>query len=742
MDTPSTLPPPPDPPTAGASLTQGRRPYLWLGLMIGAFVAASVYGGIIAYYNLAIAQAHAYDLAIFQQAFSSTATGYHVPFYESTDCIVKGRCSFLIVHPSFVLYPFVPFYAAFPSPVTLFVERSLIVGLAALPLYWMTRHTTRSNAKALLAAALYLVWAPTLSGDLYSYHVESFIPLELFAMIALWQVGRYRLGLLVAAVSFVTLEVAPVFVFFIGLFFLAPKIEQLLRDARRRWKASQETRGRFAASARELLRSVRDALGARDSRYTVLLMVAAVVGYVAANLFLNEFGARLLGIPSPTVPPGLAGVFFNNSQKGTTFNLGVVVTSPFFGWSLEYWLVLYALVAFLPLLNLRSFVLVGVPWIAYSLLNTVHRFTTIGSQYTALAAVPIFLGVAYGLARVDFSRAPWTRAVRSTAARPSPVRRSVGVPRRRRTLPGWVAVLGILVAANVLLNPLVPLVPTVLGAPPGPFDPQYYEPWLTIQPGFSALEGMLTLIPNHESIAASNNLFPFVANDRYSYDLTTIPINFEGFPFNYSAGPDWVLTPADNVKGGGHPLNTELPNASIYQVRGYVTVSTQGPILLFQRGYDGPAQLFGPALAASTQAWGPENGLVLGPAGVLVAGASPSGGPVFATNSTSGKIGELAHAEAGFLPTGNYSLQVTINRTLVPYDARNTSRVLDLRLVGFSGDAWETNMTVADLPPGGWTTLTFLIGLVSPAVNAEVEVTWEDAHIPVELATLSFGPAG
>jgi uncharacterized membrane protein len=734
----------PDPPADQPPSTRRSRPSAWLGLMIAAFVLVSVYGGIVAYYNLTIAAAHAYDLAIFQQAFSSTATGYHVPFYESTDCLVKARCSFLIVHPSLVLYPLAPVYAAFPSPVTLFVERSLIVGLAALPLYWVARYATGSDAKSLLAAGLYLVWAPTLSGDIYSFHVESFIPLELFTMIALWQARRYRAGLLVAAVSFVTLEVAPVFVFFIGLFFLAPELERLLGDGWRRWRSARGRPGRWRNGARELAHSIRVSLRRAEVRYTVLLMLASVAGYVAVNLFMNEFGAGLLGIPSPPEPAGLMGLFFNNSQKGTTGNLAVVVSSPAFGWSIEYWLLLYALVAFLPFLNLRSFVLVGVPWITYSMLNTVHRFTTVGSQYTLLAAVPVFLGVAYGLARVDFGGAPWARSTRATApaaANVPPEVRFARRSRRQHAVAGWGTVLGVLIAVNVLLNPMVPIIPDTWGSPGGPFDPHYYEPWLTVQPGFGSVEQLVGLIPGHESVAASNNLFPLVANDRYSYDLSTIPINVEGFPFNYSAGPDWVLTTPGSVKSGGHPLAEQLPNASIYQLRGFVAESTQGPILLYERGFEGPAELFGPELGAATGTWGPKAGLSLGPAGVLLPNGSATGGPVIATNATSGKVGVVAHATAGFLPPGNYTVVAQLNRTWVAYDAKNTSRVLEIRLFGFSGTVWEVNVTVADLVSAEWTSLSFAMDVGTPAVNAEVEVTWVNSHTPFELAGLSLQSA-
>jgi len=306
---------------------------------------------------------------------------------------------------------------------------------------------------------------------------------------------------------------------------------------------------------------------------------------------------------------------------------------------------------------------------------------------------------------------------------------------------GWVGALGVLVAVNLLLNPMVPIIPDTIGAPNGPFDQNYYEPWLTVQPGFTSVERLIALIPSHEPVAASNNLFPLVANNLYAYDLSSIPINEVGFPFNYSAGPDWVLTSSASVRSGGHPLDTELPNASIFQLRGFVPVSTQGPILLYERGYVGAPELFGPELSAPSGTWTPGDGLALGSFGVWLPLGSPTGGPVIATNGTSGKVGLVAHADAGFLPPGHYTLGVELNRSAVALPPKNTTRVFDIRLLGFSGQVWETNVTVVDLPSAGWVTLSFPVALGGPAVDAEVEVNWEDVHAPCEIASLSLDAA-
>jgi uncharacterized membrane protein len=721
------------------------NPFLLLGLMIGAFFAVSLYGGIVAYYNLSIDGAHAYDLSIFQQAFASTAQGYHVPFYESTDCIVKGRCSFLIVHPSLILYPLTPIYAAFPTPIALFAERSFVVALAALPLYWLTRQVTHSDGKALLAAALFLLWAPTLSGDLYSFHVESFIPLELFTMIALWQAGRYRLGLLMAVISFITLEAAPVFVFLIGIFFLYPEIERAFGAARSRWKASAGKSGRWSVPLRAMGSSVRVSLRRVDVRYTLALLVISLVGFVVVNLFLNEFGASILGVPSPPEPAGLQGLFYNSSQTGTTGNVGTLVHSPAFVVSIQYWLIVYALVGFLPLLNPRSFVIVAAPWIGYSMFNDVHRFSTLSSQYTMLAAIPVFLGLAYGLARVDFHKPLWSSRAPAPKASGPPENPAPPGPRplrRSRPTTMWAVVFGAVIAANLLINPMVPILPDTVGTPHGPFGPYYFEPWLTIQPGFQWVERLVALIPHDQSVAVTLDLFPLVANNLYAYRLAPTPANLTGLPFNISAGPDWVLATPTTVTTDGKPFTELLPNTSTYSLRAYAATSPVGPILLYERDFVGVPQLFGPQVALVPLTWTAAQGLTVGRVGMRVKNASAPGGVMIQSNESSGTTGPLCSSNAGFLAPATYTVTADLQRLYSSQNVSETARVLEIRLAQFGGVVWETNITVASLPLSQWTQVQFSFTALAPSVNAEFDLTWENPRTPLAIAGLTLDPDG
>ncbi|MGI0156101.1 MAG: DUF2079 domain-containing protein [Thermoplasmata archaeon] len=132
-----------------------RRPGFWLAAFVLAYFGISFYFESILYLGF---QHTIGNLPVFMQALSSTIHGY-IPMYESQDCIGKLRCSFLLVHPGFILYAMAPFYALSPTPFTLFFFQSLGIALSAVPLYVLTRSVTGSETKALIAAGMSLAWA-------------------------------------------------------------------------------------------------------------------------------------------------------------------------------------------------------------------------------------------------------------------------------------------------------------------------------------------------------------------------------------------------------------------------------------------------------------------------------------------------------------------------------------------------------------------------------------------------------
>ncbi len=721
-----------------------KRPIVPLGLMVVVFFAISFASGAAAYYNT-YPGGEMYDAGIIVQATASTAFGHHAPFYESADCLSKARCSFLIVHPAFVLYLVAPLYALAPSILTLFAVRSLIVAGAAVPLYWLTRQVTNSAGKGLLAAGLYLVWAPTLAGDVFSLHLESLLPLELFSLVALWQAGRYRWGLLVATLAFLTIEIAPIFVFLIALFFLVPYLARELRRDLARHPSRDPSSIPFLARARSGLQRWVGGLRVAELRYTLVLGVASIVAYVLLSAFMNEWGAAIVGVAAPKVPPGLTGLFYNNASH-PVFNLSILAQSSQNLPSAEYWLILYALVGFIPLLSPRTLV-IAVPWIGWTFLENSAKFTTIGYQYNMIAAVPIFIGLAYGLREVRVpprdSATPEGAPVPATVATPAPGRSTSARRNRRRwALAGWGTLLAIIVVFNVLLSPIDPVLPGLGVAAPAPFSSDYFYDPFPVAPGFTAVRSMASEIPHDASVVASKGLFPLVANLPRAVEL--VPDLRAGevanLPFDMAAGPEYYLTDLGSLVPAGSYLGQNVSNPARYGILAFVGSTGDGPSLLYEQGFTGAAEQFGPALAPLRGSYTPGHGLVAGPEGVIVRNTSSPSGRIV-VNPAGSKAGAVWTGIDQFLPPGSYDLRLTVavtwsNRTL----GSNTTAV-EVVLTGYSGTFLESSLDQSKFTSGAWTTVTLPFVVSSPVPSFEMEGLVASAKYTLAIGAATLSPA-
>ncbi len=704
-----------------------------------AFFAVSTWAGIACYSNFQFANNT--DAGIITQAVSSTTYHRYAPFFESYDCMVKTRCSFLLVHPGVVLYAATPFYALAPSTITLFVLRSALVAVSAVPLYWLTRQVTGSGWKALLAAGIFLVWAPSYLGDAFSLHLETLLPLEMFTLAALWVAGRYRLGLFVALLSFLTIEVAPIFTFLIGAFFLLPLVGLGLRRPWRRTdpatSASPGARGAFAG----WWSALREGFLRRDVRYALALMGVSLAAYIALLTFMNVWGPSLLGVISPALPPGVGGTFSNNSSPAAA-PLSVILASHQTVLTAEYWLILYATLAFLPLLCPRALIL-SVPWIGWTFLTNSNRFTTLGHQYSMIPAGPLFIGLAFALAWMPPRRAG---VVSDAGPEPGPTDPGSRAPTRARWSPGgrreravWATVLGVAIAGNFLLAPVNPLLPD-LGINPGaPFQPQYFDHSLDWNPSVDYVESMIATIPTSATVTAPSSFFPLLANYPHAYVLVTpSKLNTTVLPFPVVGGPDYVMIDPASLSMLTAGYRANLTDPAMYGLASYVGATELGPLLLYQKGFAGATHRFGPALPPPRAEYAPGSGLTPGPSGRVEANATaPTGGAV---SSKPNRTGLVSTTAAAFLPPGSFTVSVTLAwaPTSAKYDPATPT--LHVGVVGFGGVLVNATYTGANLTRGAWTTLAWNVSISNPLPNVEIQVSIETIRASVEVGAASLAP--
>ncbi len=655
-------------------------------------------------------QTTTWDQGIYQQALWSTAHGR--PFYESPDLETGGYRSLLQIHTVFLFYLLAPLYGALPFQATLFAVQSLIVALAAIPLYFLGRDLTRSAWWGLLPPILYLVWAPTLSSNLYDFHPEAFLPLEVFTVVLLWERGRYLAGAVAVGISFATIELAPVLLLFVGLFFLVPSSETWGR-----W--SQLARNRFPRAA--WTSEFRRTFSSPRVRASIALIVACIAAYFLLLYYRVDYlGATLGTLSLPVAPMGYV-------IGGSPSALGLSLQNLDMGFydKFTYWVLILALLGFVPLLAPRA-MLLSVPWFAFSLLSAGTNYTELGFQYGFIAAATVLVAFAYGLPRAMALARAWERqsleAGSMRSIRPAP---QWGNPRRRGAL---VAGLVVLVVVNLALTPLNPWLQNQgLGSA--------YRISYSPSPGFAQLEQLAALVPAGATVLASDNLFPLVANDENAYSFFWTQDNFLALPFNASNPPPYVLLAEDATKAVPSWLAAELYNTTLFGARGVVWTSGVGTALLFEEGYRGPATQFGAT---------PTVPLVESGADLVDSDAGYIPGTNGAVASDPGALGTFFYGPWASLPVGNYTVTLLVKAAALPGTGPPSGDEAVLR-IGATGYAQATYFHVSldfdKFSATGWTTVAFNLTLPGPTIDCTVQGVALSTDVQVSLESMVIAPA-
>jgi len=663
-------------------------------------------------------QTTTWDEGIYQQALWSAAHGRN--FFETADLETGGYRSLLQVHTVFLLYLLAPLYAALPYEATLFVVQSLVVAAAAIPLYLLTRDLTRSSWLGLVSAVAYLVWTPTLSSNLYDFHAESFLPLELIVVVLLWERGRYLAGGVAVAISFATLELAPVLLFFVGLFFLLPS-----RETWQRWR--NRSGGRFPWTT--WVHDLRPALSSPRVRASLALVGGCVAVYfLLVYLRLDVLNPSLGVTPLPNAPTGYV-------IGGTPSALGLSFSNVPIGfyYKITYWVVIAALLGFVPLLSPRA-LLLSVPWFGFTMLSSNLNYVTLGFQYGFIAGGPLLVAFAYGLPRavvlLESLSATLPRLANvSSLVPPSP--RAAARAGRPRGL--FVAGFVVFLAVNLALSPVDPLLQNQgLGSA---YRVSYSPP-----AGFENVEQLAALVPSGATVIASDNLFPLVANDENAYTLSWVQDNFLALPFNSTHLPQYMLLAENRTYAVPAWLTTELYAPSAFGVRAVVWSSIAGAVLLFESGYTGPLTTYGTGPSVPFSVSGAS--LVDAEAGYATTVPGSPGAPVAA--SVPGALGTLFYGPSATLPTGTFTITLLVNASAIPGEPPPAASEPTL-WIGASAYAqapyFGWSLPFSAFSPDGWTAVTFNVSFPGPTVQFSVQGVVLGTNVQAFLETLEVVPA-
>ncbi len=128
--------------------------------------------------------------------------------------------SHFAVHISPVYYLLLPFYAVFPSPLTLQIGQAVALAAGIIPVLLLAKRFRLSAKATILCAALYCFYPALSAGTFYDLHENCFLPLFLLFTFWFFETGRYPLMYVGAALVLSVKEDAAFYLLIFALYLL------------------------------------------------------------------------------------------------------------------------------------------------------------------------------------------------------------------------------------------------------------------------------------------------------------------------------------------------------------------------------------------------------------------------------------------------------------------------------------------------------------------------------------------
>jgi uncharacterized membrane protein len=353
---------------AAAASAWARRPaFPALLVLAGALAYAAWFASVTlaAHWN---GYTRSYDLAIFDNLMWNVVHGGE--FLISTPAS-GGEHSHFGRHATLLAYALAPFYALHASAATLLLIQAILLGFAALPLFYFARIHVGPVLAAALALA-YLLYPPLHGSNLYDFHFLSISPFFVFCVAHALET-RSRAWLVAATLLTLTCrEDVAIAVALLGAYHVL---------ANRRVRAGLVLMG---------------VGGAWFAVMKFVLMPLAKPGSSYAYVYEGLLPEGALGF----------GGVLQTLLSNPSFVLGSLLTQP----KLEYALLIFAPLAFLPLRRPIGALFV-LPGVLFTLLSTGYApVLSIGYQYTAFWTPYLFIAATLLLRSDSFAAQPSAEA--------------------------------------------------------------------------------------------------------------------------------------------------------------------------------------------------------------------------------------------------------------------------------------------------------------------------------------------
>lgn len=284
-------------------------------------------------------------------------------FYETPDLPLTSSGSFFGVHFAPILFLLLPFYAIYPSPITLLIMQTIFIALGAIPIYLISDEILKSRVKALAFAFLYLSYPVIQSLNIYDFHLEALLPFFFLSSFYCYLKRRWIPYWIFIILSIITIDFAPIIIGAMSLVNILLNKEEIL--------------------------NLINGKNRKLEKHTIMAILTILVSVISFPLILwvsNIFSGKTSVV---TV------VFWFLSPQ----RMGSI--SEEYMYLLQFWLFMICNLLFLPLFE-PLFLLLTAPWFLATILSSgVKTWHLLGYQYGgAFAAAPLFIASIYGAKRL------------------------------------------------------------------------------------------------------------------------------------------------------------------------------------------------------------------------------------------------------------------------------------------------------------------------------------------------------
>jgi uncharacterized membrane protein len=165
---------------------------------------------------------NAEDLGIMDQAIWNAAHGYGLHqtvcnILHDTNCYSYAGINRFAIHFEPILFPVSWLYLLWPTPKTLLVLQTLVVGLGAYPAFWLARLRLRNELAAVAIAVLYLFYPAQQQATVYDFHAVTFTAALLLFTLYFMYTRRTFWLFVFAILSMMCKEEIPLVILMFGL---------------------------------------------------------------------------------------------------------------------------------------------------------------------------------------------------------------------------------------------------------------------------------------------------------------------------------------------------------------------------------------------------------------------------------------------------------------------------------------------------------------------------------------------